>query len=230
MGRITCSLGCSSSREADIKTFHVITARTAIGICIKHFSLSPKLLVTQAKRVKCSILHLLEKTRKPLGEHNYKTHTGLRDKTGIAFFQVDHGFFMQKNHLILLKILSESISVELSSVVQWKVFFMSIWTHFCSLLLSNFIAQKSDMWETVLNVSISFVFVWKWKETKLELKYVKNGYENCSCMMYDVLWKWPIFICALLRIMHQNWWGNFLYYQRECLLGYNLINWLMLSF
>lgn len=29
------------------------------------------------------------------------------------------------------------------------------------------------MWETALNVGISFVFAWKWKETKLELKYVK---------------------------------------------------------
>lgn len=29
------------------------------------------------------------------------------------------------------------------------------------------------MWETVLNVGISFAFAWKWKETKLELKYVK---------------------------------------------------------
>lgn len=34
-------------------------------------------------------------------------------------------------------------------------------------------AQENDMWETVLNVGISFAFAWKWKETKLELKYVK---------------------------------------------------------
>jgi len=39
----------------------------------------------------------------------------------------------------------------------------------------------------VLNVGISFVFVSKWKETKIRTEMYKNGYENFSCMMYDVL-------------------------------------------
>lgn len=195
-------------------------------------SLSPKLLVTQAKRVKCSIppAALTGKGKKTIGRTQLQDPHWLMRQNWNSIFPGRSWCFHAKKHLILLKILSESISVGLSSVVQWNVFFMSIWTRFCSLLLSNFIAQRNDMWETVLNVSIFFVFVWKWKDTKLELKYVKNGYENCSCVMYDVLWKWPIFIYALLRVMHQSWWGNFLYYQRECLLGYNLINWLMLSF
>lgn len=75
-----------------------------------------------------------------------------------------------------------------------------------------------------------FVFVYKLKETKIRTEIYKNGYGNCSCVMYDVLQKWPIFICTLLRVMHQSWCGNFLFYQRECLSGYSLINWIVLSF
>lgn len=128
MGRITCSLGCSTSREADIKTFHVTTARTVEGICIKYLSLSPKLLVTQAKRVKCSIppAALTGKGKKTIGRTQLQDPHWLMRQNWNSIFPGRSWCFHAKKHLILLKILSESISVGLSSVVQWKVFFMSI--------------------------------------------------------------------------------------------------------